>query len=389
MNTSKFNYWYKIYLITMFCFATFFLFQKYNNTVEWTISEWLINYQGGFTRRGLIGEIIFQLSKIFSLTIRELILIFQLTTYLIYYVLVYKFLKNINKNIILVFAIFSPLFIIYPISEVEVLARKEIFVFISFLLIVNILELPKIKNIHFLYFSLILTIVTLIWEGIIFYLPFFIIIIIIKNNFVISKSFLTKLIISILPIFVIFYFIIFFKLTDNEIKIMCSSVNECYGAMSYLNNSLKSNISEVTSKFKLIYLFRYILIFLIGFYPLLLLVKNSKFNNRIKIGNKNLLPLFILILLPHLLFYYIAQDWGRWINISYTLSLLTYLYCYKNNFIVINNKNMNLNFFKKKLILIIIFIIFSFGWSPKTLINEDIGSIPIYRKSLNIIDFFF
>ena len=100
MNTSKFNYWYKILFNNNVLFCNFFLFQKYNNTVEWTISEWLINYQGGFTRRGLIGEIIFQLSKIFSLTIRELILIFQLTTYLIYYVLVYKFLKNINKNII-------------------------------------------------------------------------------------------------------------------------------------------------------------------------------------------------------------------------------------------------------------------------------------------------
>ena len=93
---------------------------------------------------------------------------------------------------------------------------------------------------------------TLIWEGVIFYLPFFIIVIIIRNNFFIDKSFLTKLTLSILPVFITFYFIIFFKLTEKEIKIMCNSVNECYGAMSYLNNSLKSNISEVTSKFKLI-----------------------------------------------------------------------------------------------------------------------------------------
>jgi hypothetical protein len=389
MNNTKFNYWFRVYLIVLFFFASFFLLQKYNNTVEWTISEWLINYQGGFTRRGFIGEIIFQLSKIFSITIRELILVFQISTCLIYYILIYKFLKNIKKNIIIIFSIFSPLFIIYPIAEVEVLARKEIFIFISFLLVISILELPKIKNKHFLYFSLILTITTLIWEGIIFYLPFFIILIIINNNFVFDKTFLIKLTLSIFPVFIAFYFIIFFKLTGNEIKIMCGSVNECYGAMSYLNNSLKSNISEVTGKFKLIYLFRYIVIFLVGFFPLLLLIKNSKFIDEIKIKNKNSLPLFILIFLPHLLFYYIAQDWGRWINISYTLSLLTYLYCYKKNFIVINNKNINFKIFQKKLILILLFIIFSFGWGPKTLINEDVGSIPIYRKSLDVIDYFF
>ena len=62
MNTIKFNLWFKIYLITLFTFAFFFLFEKYDNKVEWTISEWLINYQGGFTRRGFIGEIIFQFS---------------------------------------------------------------------------------------------------------------------------------------------------------------------------------------------------------------------------------------------------------------------------------------------------------------------------------------
>ena len=133
MNTIKFNFWFKIYLITLFTFAFFFLFEKYDNKVEWTISEWLINYQGGFTRRGLLGEIIFQFSKIFSVTVREMIFIFQVVTYVIFYSLLYKFIRDINKSLLLVFAIFSPLFVIYPIAEVEVLARKEIFIFIELL----------------------------------------------------------------------------------------------------------------------------------------------------------------------------------------------------------------------------------------------------------------
>jgi hypothetical protein len=389
MNTIKFNLWFKIYLITLFTFAFFFLFEKYDNKVEWTISEWLINYQGGFTRRGLLGEIIFQFSKIFSVTVREMIFIFQVVTYVIFYSLLYKFIRDINKSLLLVFAIFSPLFVIYPIAEVEVLARKEIFVFISFLIVGNIFGQKTIKNKHFLFFSLILFTVTLIWEGIIFYIPFFIIIPIIKNNFNFDKIFLIRIILSVLPTLIIFYFIIFFKLTANEIEIMCNSVNECYGAMSYMNNSLKSNIAEVTSKFELIYLIRYILIFLIGFYPLLLIIKNSKFKVNSLITDKNCLSVFFILLLPNILFFYVAQDWGRWINISYTLSLLTYIYLFKNNFIITDYKNINFNLFKKKFILILSFIIFSFGWSPKTLINEDVGSIPIYRKSLIIIDYFF
>ena len=389
MNTLKFNLCFKIYLITLFLFAVFFLFQKYNNSVEWTISEWLINYQGGFTRRGLIGEIVFQFSKIFSITLREIIFTFQVVTYIIFYSLLYKFIRDINKSLLLVFAIFSPLFVIYPIAEVEVLARKEVFVFISFLTVANIFAQKTIKNKHFLYFSLILVTTILIWEGVIFYLPFFIIIPIIKNNFVLDKIFLIRIILSVLPTLIVLNFFVFFKLSANEIKIMCDSVNECYGAMSYLDNSLDSNIAEVTSKFKLIYLIRYILIFLIGFFPFLLIIKNSKFKVNLFIFGKNCLPIFFILFLPNILFFYVAQDWGRWINISYTLSLLTYIYSFKNNFITTNYKSINFSFLKNKFILILSFIIFSFGWSPKTLMNEDVGSIPIYRKSLIIINYYF
>ena len=389
MNTLKFNLCFKIYLITLFLFAVFFLFQKYNNSVEWTISEWLINYQGGFTRRGLIGEIVFQFSKIFSITLREIIFTFQVVTYIIFYSLLYKFIRDINKSLLLVFAIFSPLFVIYPIAEVEVLARKEVFVFISFLTVANIFAQKTIKNKHFLYFSLILVTTILIWEGVIFYLPFFIIIPIIKNNFVLDKIFLIRIILSVLPTLIVLNFFVFFKLSANEIKIMCDSINECYGAMSYLDNSLDSNIAEVTSKFKLIYLIRYILIFLIGFFPFLLIIKNSKFKVNLFIFGKNCLPIFFILFLPNILFFYVAQDWGRWINISYTLSLLTYIYSFKNNFITTNYKSINFSFLKNKFILILSFIIFSFGWSPKTLMNEDVGSIPIYRKSLIIINYYF
>lgn len=389
MNNAKFNQYFKAYLVTLFFFAAFFLYQKYNNSVEWTISEWLINYQGGFTRRGFIGEIIFQISKIFSINLRETILIFQMMTYLVYFILLFKFIKNINKNLLLIFAIFSPIFILYPIAEVEVLARKEIFLFISFLILANIFEQPKIENKHFFYFSLILSIVTLIWEGVIFYLSYFIMILILKKNFIYNKSFLVKLTLCLIPIFIILYIITQYRLTENDIKIMCESVNECYGAMNYLDDNLKDNISEVKSQFKFTYLFRYILIFFIGFFPLLILIKNSKFNIMSKMNFNNAFPLFILMFLPNIIFYYIAQDWGRWINISYTLSLLTYLYSYKNNYIIVNNKVINVNTFKNKYFLIILFIIFSFGWSPKTLMTDDIGSIPIYRKGHDVIDYFF
>ena len=386
MKNYTLNFYLKIYLIILYLFAVFFFFQKYNNYVEWTISEWLINYQGGFTRRGLIGEIVFQISKLSSLTIRETILTFQITTYLLYFYLLYKFLKDTNNNILFIFAIFSPLFVIYPIAEVEVLGRKEIFIYVSFLLVVNIFSIKNIQNRHYFYFSIILMISCLIWEGFVIYISYFIFILILKNNLVLNKSFLTKLTISLIPLSISFYFVFFYRLDENGLKMMCQSINECYGAISYLNRSLSSNISEVTSKFQISFLIRYILVLIIGFFPLFLLIKNSKLNYKQKFKKDYFyLIFFIIIFIPSLIFYYIAQDWGRWVSISYTLSLLTYVYSLKNNFIVINFDRINYSIFRKKFVVIFLFIIFAFGWAPKTLINEDVGSIPIYRKSVEII----
>tara|TARA_B100000579_G_scaffold146030_1_gene118463 strand:+ start:1042 stop:2214 length:1173 start_codon:yes stop_codon:yes gene_type:complete len=389
MRKYDFNFYFKIYLTVLYLFAVFFFFQKYNNNVEWTISEWLINYQGGFTRRGLIGELVFQFSKIISVSVREVILIFQIITYLIYFSLLFYFFKNVKKNLILIFSIFSPLFIIYPIAEVEVLGRKEIFIFISFLIIINIFSSKKLNNKQYLYFSIILSLICLIWEGVVIYLPYFLFLLLIKNKFVLNKKNLFQIILSFVPILITFYFIFSYRLSSSEIKIMCDSIGECYGAITYLNRDISSNIGEVASKFKISYLIRYIIIFIVGFFPLILLIVNSKFNFKYKYQNSYLVLIsFILTFLPTLSFFYIAQDWGRWMNISYTLSLLLFVFCLKNKCITLNIKKIDFNILKNKFFTIFVFIVFCFGWSPKTLINEDVSSIPIYRKSLNIIKSF-
>ena len=45
------------YLITLLIFSYFYLYIKHSIGNDSTISEWLINYEGGFTKRGLIGQL--------------------------------------------------------------------------------------------------------------------------------------------------------------------------------------------------------------------------------------------------------------------------------------------------------------------------------------------
>ena len=75
-----------------------------------------------------------------------------------------------------------------------------------------------------------------------------------------------------------------------------------------------------------------------------------------------------------------GSDWGRWVNITYTFACLFFIHLYKNHFIKINfNFFEKYKVFKDKNILILLFIVFCFGWNPKTSLTGDIGSLPGYR----------
>ena len=82
-------------------------------------------------------------------------------------------------------------------------------------------------------------------------------------------------------------------------------------------------------------------------------------------------------------------DWGRWVNIHYFFILCSiYFLIKKGNYsldIQSSEKLKKIFFLKNKIILVSLFIIFCFGWNPKTLFKGDIASIPGYRVPYNLI----
>ena len=131
---KKLNNYLGVYLITLLCFSYFFLFVKHEVGNDSTISEWLINYEGGFTKRGLVGQIALEIARLFEANLRWVIFILQSFTYTIYFFLLYQLLKNLKLEKITILSIFTPIFILYPVAEIEVLARKEIFIFVYLLI---------------------------------------------------------------------------------------------------------------------------------------------------------------------------------------------------------------------------------------------------------------
>ena len=179
---KKFNTLFFTFIVFIFFIAIFWLYQKHNVGNDSTISEWLINYQGGFTRRGLVGEICFKIASFFDLNLRFVIFLFQSFLFLIYSILIYLFIKDVPKNILTIVAIFSPIFLLYPIAEIEVLARKEIFLYVGFIIFLNLSCTKKSNNISLIYIFFIFPILCLIWEPFVFFFTFPIFILLIRNK---------------------------------------------------------------------------------------------------------------------------------------------------------------------------------------------------------------
>ena len=394
-NNINFNNFFFYYLV-LICFCSiFFMSKTYQLNVNNSMAEWLINYQGGFGRRGLLGELFTQLSLIFDYPIRKIILYFLYVIFISYYLLIYLFFRNIKTNYIIIISLLSPLFILSPLAELEALGRKDILIPLFFLFYCNLYNRLNLFGLS-LILLLFYTILLLTHEVSIFYLPFFYLLL----TFKIEKLTIHK-IIALIFIALIFLFIIYILSNSahspEAIKIMCESMknilNDKCGMGAYvLNRSLKHNIAELGG-LNSIHLIRNFFIFILGYSALIILIQSSKFNkSKNNILNKffNLKLLIFLTFLITLIPFTIAVDWGRWFNLSYTMLILFYFFCIKNEKIFLNENSKIINyltkrFLKNKTNFFIIVFILCFTWNPKAVYHEDIGSIPIYRMLNKII----
>ena len=85
------NYFLIIILISSAIYSLWSI--KLLNDFPWryVFTDWIINYEGGFIRRGLLGEISIGLSKFFDLNIKYIFFIIHLFAYLLFHLLFYKF----------------------------------------------------------------------------------------------------------------------------------------------------------------------------------------------------------------------------------------------------------------------------------------------------------
>jgi hypothetical protein len=360
----------KLFILTIFSLLILILakdifyintrFEYYGGYNDGGLSEWIINYQGGFTRRGVAGEILFQLSNIFRVPANFLWQIISVGSYLY---LVFWFLAKTKDKFYLELVI-SSIVIGMPIFTGFVW-KKDVFQILLFLLCLSIFKNKLNLFVKIFLINIICIFAILNHESFFFYaIPplFFISFTFWRKTETFTKKFFKSLS-SFLLIF--FTFIILLKInmsaTAEELTAIAYKIhyswsnlwlitegripNDLGNAIFYLSDTLVKNTRSIISYF----FFIWFLLFILSFYYILQLNYIFKYKNK-SFLLKILLSQFIF-LIP---LFYVAGDWSRWFFYCTTSSLAIYLtninyFTFKlKYFETICNKFLNLEIFEKK-----------------------------------------
>ncbi len=133
-----------------------------NEINVYAFNELFINYQAGFIRRGLLGEIAWQLNKIFSIEPRIFFSYFFFIIYLFQIILFYNLFKRfIITKVFFIFIFFSPSLLLFHIYSPDLFFLKDaiiklVFLFHAFIFYkLNVLKNNKDKYLEYLRFILI------------------------------------------------------------------------------------------------------------------------------------------------------------------------------------------------------------------------------------------
>ena len=389
-RTKKIVLIYFFYLILNYILLLYFHLNEF--PYKYVFTDWLINYEGGFIRRGLLGQIIYEVSLIFSVNFKEILFLMQATGYLLYFVLIINFFNKIKLNFFWLLLIFSTISFLYPISELEALGRKDIFVILLFLIFVQI-NFSSLNK-FLIFFLIIFTISCLIHEITFFYLPYYLLIFLYNPRIREKIKFIHAFLILVSLIFLIYLnLIISNEANIDEIissyQILNIEITSNTGAFSWLTKPFLNHISIIQNQISLTGILRFSYVILINvwiFFYFVKLKNTLSFSTLTITSNK----IFIGLLLLAIPIYLIVLDWGRVTYLIFNFMIITIIFFKKKNLIdenFLQKKIDGLSIRIKSLIFILICILFS----PKILANDDLSGIPLFKtinKLEGLINFF-
>ena len=368
LNRNNFIILFFLFLILNYVFFNYRILFRENGYI---LGDWLINYNGGFVKRGLIGHLFFNLSNKLNIPIIHLIFIFSSSIYIISTILFYKIIKKkLIINTVLIFILLPSTFLFNFFDPLTV-GRKEILVILFFLI-----YYINLSNNSYLFKVIIYSLsvfILLSHEILFFQIPYLFLLRYlhlkkdIKYSFNIKDYYLEILIFftCLILIFIIFYFT-----NSHNNNLLCNSLSEvgintqiCYGAINDL--TVRSVFSTLWPYFlERNYFFNYSLYILLTLSPLIYVYMITD-NHSFKIKLNFLLIFcftFSLIFIPR------VNDWGRYLNLSFLIQFLLFL-----KFIEINSNFKKYKIKLNKYLKLFLILILISSWHMPHCCNPNLG----------------
>jgi len=282
----------------------------------WRTGDWLINYQAGFVRRGLIGELLYIISP-YGWLLMSVFFVQSLIYITICHFVIEEFFSK-KRGIVDGVIVFSPAFIfLFSFNHPNAGMRKEMIAFLSFVLLLEATK--KNKNNWLLWLSILIFALGVFSHEMIALFVFFYIYSFLKRSDALPYQKASYVLLLIVISLSGLYFSSIFHGNILVAHSICSSLalkgvdsDMCGGAISALSGTTLSSMSWVRADLPANFI--YLPLFALAFTPFAF-INWRRYFPVIFLGFISVLPLFI-----------VAVDWGRWIYVCMTFVFLVYIY---------------------------------------------------------------
>lgn len=291
----------------------------------WVVADWLINFGGGFVRRGVVGELILGLSSVTGIGANTIVMVLQSALYAGFCVAFIRLLRDRRIDFWFFFLCLSPLFVLFNVLDVLSIGRKELLLYVVFSgWIFTLRREDEVGQKQTLFFTLLLLCLAVAHEMVVFYSPWFVFAAFLRYGNFRKALDLCK----IIPVVAVAALLIL-SLGSGAINqgAICQRILEsgadpaiCSGILAWPVQSVGDAL-WVTAQFS-----TEVTPWALGFTALSFFVPAMLFllANARGLAARSAV-LLILMLLFSLPLFLLAVDWGRWIHIHMTLAVLSFV----------------------------------------------------------------
>jgi hypothetical protein len=317
-------YFLAIVLMTLFV-SVHYIRVAYMQAMDWSgwsIGEWLTNFEGGWVRRGLGGQAILLISDATHIQMHWIVLAIQITSYLCFTSLFLRLLSRKSISFWYFLVCFSPGFLLFTYYDSMAVGRKEVLLYLMFIVWLGICLRQRNTFINTVLFSTTYSLLTLVHEMFFFFSPYFVIAALFCGDSKIGSNKKSLLIPAFSAVGIVLGTVIFDPINGTAI---CESLllrglpeSVCSGSITFGVPTPSVLLQDYITGLDQSVIFDVGLAFLLILIPSYLALRASEATRAQK-------RMWALVSAGAILFsaplFIMATDWGRWISIHNTLVL--------------------------------------------------------------------